>query len=131
MLELAGSSPELLVRVHQGKVEYRPIAGTRPRGASEAEDQALADEMMHDEKERAEHVMLVDLGRNDVGRVSRFGSVKVDKLMFVERYSHVMHIVSSIEGRAAAGAYRSRRAARLLPCRHAERCAESSRDGDY
>jgi anthranilate synthase component 1 len=96
-LELAGSSPELLVRVHQGKVEYRPIAGTRPRGATDAEDQALADEMIHDEKERAEHVMLVDLGRNDVGRVSRFGSVKVDRLMFVERYSHVMHIVSSIE----------------------------------
>jgi anthranilate synthase component 1 len=98
-IELAGSSPELLVRVHQGKVEYRPIAGTRRRGATEEEDEALAAEMMHDEKERAEHVMLVDLGRNDVGRVSRFGSVKVDKLMFVERYSHVMHIVSSIEGK--------------------------------
>jgi anthranilate synthase component 1 len=98
-LELAGSSPELLVRVNQGKVEYRPIAGTRPRGASETADQALADQMINDEKERAEHVMLVDLGRNDVGRVSTFGSVKVDKLMFVERYSHVMHIVSSIEGR--------------------------------
>ena len=97
-IELAGSSPELLVRVHQGKVEYRPIAGTRRRGANEQEDDALAEEMLHDEKERAEHVMLVDLGRNDVGRVSRFGSVKVDKLMFVERYSHVMHIVSSIEG---------------------------------
>jgi len=99
MVELAGSSPELLVRVHQGKVEYRPIAGTRRRGATEAEDDALAEEMMHDEKERAEHVMLVDLGRNDVGRVSQYGSVKVDKLMFVERYSHVMHIVSSIEGK--------------------------------
>ena len=98
-LELAGSSPELLVRVHQGKVEYRPIAGTRPRGVTEAEDQALADEMLHDAKERAEHVMLVDLGRNDVGRVSQFGSVKVERLMFVERYSHVMHIVSAIEGR--------------------------------
>jgi anthranilate synthase component 1 len=97
--ELAGSSPELLVRVHQGKVEYRPIAGTRPRGATEKEDQALAEEMLGDEKERAEHVMLVDLGRNDVGRVSQFGSVKVDRLMFVERYSHVMHIVSTIEGR--------------------------------
>jgi anthranilate synthase component I len=98
-LELAGSSPELLVRVHDGKVEYRPIAGTRPRGATEKEDQALEDEMMNDEKERAEHVMLVDLGRNDVGRVSEFGSVKVERLMFVERYSHVMHIVSTIEGR--------------------------------
>ena len=98
-LELAGSSPELLVRVHQGKVEYRPIAGSRPRGSTEAKDDALAEEMLHDEKERAEHVMLVDLGRNDVGRVSRFGSVKVDKLMFVERYSHIMHIVSTIEGK--------------------------------
>jgi anthranilate synthase component 1 len=98
-IELAGSSPELLVRVNKGTVEYRPIAGSRPRGATEAEDQALADEMLHDAKERAEHVMLVDLGRNDVGRVSRFGSVKVDKLMYVERYSHIMHIVSSIEGK--------------------------------
>ena len=97
-LELAGSSPELLVRVHDRKVEYRPIAGTRPRGATEQEDIALENEMMQDEKERAEHVMLVDLGRNDVGRVSEFGSVKVDRLMFVERYSHVMHIVSSIKG---------------------------------
>jgi anthranilate synthase component 1 len=98
-IELAGSSPELLVRVNQGRVEYRPIAGTRRRGATETEDRALAEEMMHDEKERAEHVMLVDLGRNDVGRVSEFGSVKVEQLMFVERYSHVMHIVSSIEGK--------------------------------
>jgi anthranilate synthase component 1 len=98
-LELAGSSPELLVRVHGRKVEYRPIAGTRPRGADEKEDHALADEMLHDEKERAEHVMLVDLGRNDVGRVSEYGSVKVDRLMFIERYSHVMHLVSTIEGK--------------------------------
>jgi len=98
-VELAGSSPELLVRVHDGKVEYRPIAGTRPRGANEAEDLRFEEEMMHDDKERAEHVMLVDLGRNDVGRVSEFGSVKVDRLMFVERYSHVMHIVSTIEGK--------------------------------
>ena len=83
-IELAGSSPELLVRVHDGRVvEYRPIAGTRPRGASEKEDLALENEMMHDQKERAEHVMLVDLGRNDVGRVSQFGSVKVDRLMYV------------------------------------------------
>jgi anthranilate synthase component 1 len=98
-LELVGSSPEMLVRVHQGKVEYRPIAGASPRGVTEAEDEALAYKMIHDEKERAEHVMLVDLGRNDVGRVSQFGSVKVDRLMFIERYSHVMHIVSAIEGK--------------------------------
>ncbi len=98
-IELAGSSPELLVRVHGRRVEYRPIAGTRPRGADEKSDQAMADEMLHDEKERAEHVMLVDLGRNDVGRVSDYGTVKVDRLMFVERYSHVMHLVSTIEGK--------------------------------
>jgi anthranilate synthase component 1 len=98
-IELAGSSPELLVRVHKRKVEYRPIAGTRRRGATEEQDLALEQEMLHDEKERAEHVMLVDLGRNDVGRVCEFGSVKVDRLMYVERYSHVMHIVSTIEGK--------------------------------
>ena len=98
-IELAGSSPEMLVRVNRRKVEYRPIAGSHRRGATEDEDQALAEEMLRDEKERAEHVMLVDLGRNDVGRVSEFGSVKVERLMFVERYSHVMHIVSSIEGK--------------------------------
>ena len=98
-LEVAGSSPEMLVRVQQGKVEYRPIAGTRRRSSDEAKDQALAEEMLADEKERSEHVMLVDLGRNDVGRVSEFGSVKVDRLMFVERYSHVMHLVSKIEGK--------------------------------
>ncbi|HVC46104.1 MAG TPA: anthranilate synthase component I [Terracidiphilus sp.] len=103
VLELAGSSPELLVRVHGGKVEYRPIAGTKSRGATEAEDLALEAAMMADEKERAEHVMLVDLGRNDVGRVSEYGTVKVDRLMFVERYSHVMHIVSSIEGKLRKG----------------------------
>jgi anthranilate synthase component 1 len=102
-LEIAGSSPELLVKVNNGKIEYRPIAGTRPRGATEEADDALAREMMADEKERAEHVMLVDLGRNDVGRVSDFGSVKVDKLMYVERYSHVMHIVSKIEGKLRSG----------------------------
>jgi anthranilate synthase component 1 len=101
-LEVAGSSPEMLVRVSQtrdgSKVEYRPIAGTRKRSQDEAADLALEAEMLADEKERAEHVMLVDLGRNDVGRVSEYGSVKVDRLMFVERYSHVMHLVSSIEG---------------------------------
>jgi anthranilate synthase component 1 len=97
-LELAGSSPELLVRVHGRNVEYRPIAGTRPRGANEEEDQAIADEMLHDEKERAEHVMLVDLGRNDLGRVCEYGTVTVDELMEIESYSHVMHIVSSVSG---------------------------------
>jgi anthranilate synthase component 1 len=97
--QIAGSSPELLVKVTGNRIQYRPIAGTRPRGASEEDDRRIADEMIHDEKERAEHVMLVDLGRNDVGRVSEYGSVEVKELMTVERYSHVMHIVSGIEGR--------------------------------
>jgi anthranilate synthase component 1 len=95
---IVGSSPELLVRVHGREVEYRPIAGTRPRSADEVEDRALEADLRADEKEVAEHVMLVDLGRNDVGRVSEYGSVKVKDLMFVERYSHVMHLVSSLEG---------------------------------
>jgi anthranilate synthase component 1 len=98
-IHIVGSSPELLVRVQGQRVEYRPIAGTRPRASSEEEDLRIGNELLHDEKERAEHVMLVDLGRNDVGRVSEYGSVKVKDLMFVERYSHVMHLVSSIEGR--------------------------------
>jgi anthranilate synthase component 1 len=89
----------MLVRVTGRKLEYRPIAGTHPRGRDEAEDHRLEAEMLSDEKERAEHVMLVDLGRNDLGRVSEYGSVKVKDLMYVERYSHVMHIVSALEGR--------------------------------
>ena len=97
-MTVLGSSPEMLVRVTGRKLEYRPIAGTRKRGKDEAEDLRLEQELVHDEKERAEHVMLVDLGRNDVGRVSEFGSVKVPNLMFVERYSHVMHLVSAVEG---------------------------------
>src|SRR5215467_6578804 len=94
-----GSSPEMLVRVTGRKLEYRPIAGTHPRGRDETEDAALEEKMLHDEKERAEHVMLVDLGRNDLGRVSEYGSVKVRELMYVERYSHVMHLVSALEGK--------------------------------
>ena len=97
-LELVGSSPELLVRVADGKVVVRPIAGTRPRGATPAEDDARAAELLADPKERAEHIMLVDLGRNDVGRVARYGTVQVRELMVVERYSHVLHIVSAVEG---------------------------------
>ncbi len=98
-----GSSPEMLVRVTGRKLEYRPIAGTHPRGRDEVEDQRLEQQMLSDEKERAEHVMLVDLGRNDLGRVSEYGSVKVRDLMYVERYSHVMHIVSALEGRLRSG----------------------------
>ncbi|MBE3589843.1 MAG: anthranilate synthase component I family protein [Firmicutes bacterium] len=95
---LAGSSPETLVKVEDGRVDYRPIAGTRPRGGSPDEDARLAAELAADEKERAEHVMLVDLGRNDLGRVCRPGTVKVERLMAVERYSHVMHLVSYLSG---------------------------------
>ena len=96
---IVGSSPELLVRVKQRAVEYRPIAGSRPRSSDEAEDIRLGEEMLADEKERAEHLMLVDLGRNDVGRVSEFSTVRVKDFMFIERYSHIMHLVSTIEGR--------------------------------
>jgi anthranilate synthase component I len=96
---ILGSSPEMLVRVSGRKLEYRPIAGTHPRGRDEEEDQKLEKQMLADGKERAEHVMLVDLGRNDLGRVSEYGSVKVKDLMYVERYSHVMHIVSALEGK--------------------------------
>jgi anthranilate synthase component 1 len=95
---ILGSSPEMLIRVTGRKLEYRPIAGTHPRGQDEAEDLHLEQQMRSDEKERAEHVMLVDLGRNDLGRVSEYGSVKVKDLMYVERYSHVMHLVSALEG---------------------------------
>jgi anthranilate synthase component 1 len=100
---IAGASPEMLVRVEGSRVETRPLAGTRPRGGGEEEDQALARELLADEKERAEHVMLVDLGRNDLGRVCRFGSVQVEQLMDVERYSHVQHIVSSVVGELEPG----------------------------
>lgn len=100
---IVGSSPELLVRVKGRRVEYRPIAGTRGRHAEEAEDRRLEEELRADAKEVAEHVMLVDLGRNDLGRVSEWGSVKVRDLMFVERYSHVMHLVSALEGTLRQG----------------------------
>lgn len=100
---ILGSSPEMLVRVSGRKLEYRPIAGTHRRGRDQQEDEQLEKQMLGDEKERAEHVMLVDLGRNDLGRVSEYGSVKVRDLMYVERYSHVMHIVSALEGKLRDG----------------------------
>jgi len=95
---LIGSSPEILVRLEEGHIELRPIAGTRKRGATPEEDQALERELLADPKERAEHLMLVDLGRNDVGRVAQTGAVKVTGSFFIERYSHVMHLVSNVEG---------------------------------
>jgi anthranilate synthase component 1 len=100
-LKLVGSSPEVMVRLEEGEVMLRPIAGTRPRGQDDAEDVRLEKELLADAKERAEHIMLVDLGRNDVGRVSKIGTVHVDDMMVIERYSHVMHIVSNVVGELA------------------------------
>ncbi len=100
---VVGASPEVMVRLEEGRIELRPIAGTRKRGATEEEDKALERELLADPKERAEHIMLVDLGRNDVGRVSEMGSVQVSELMVIERYSHVMHIVSNVRGRLSPG----------------------------
>src|SRR5690348_7527988 len=102
-MEIVGSSPELLVRVERGRVTVRPIAGTRPRGKTADEDAELMRELAADEKERAEHVMLVDLGRNDVGRIAKYGSVQVTELMVIERYSHVFHLVSQVEGELRDG----------------------------
>ncbi|KPL00378.1 MAG: anthranilate synthase [Planctomycetes bacterium SM23_65] len=102
-VRLIGSSPEVMVRVEDGNVMLRPIAGTRPRGKTEQEDRKLAEELLSDPKERAEHIMLVDLGRNDVGRVARYHTVKIEDCMVIERYSHVMHIVSSVVGKLAEG----------------------------
>jgi len=100
---VVGASPEILVRLEKDTITLRPIAGTRPRGKTREEDEQLAAELLADPKERAEHVMLMDLGRNDVGRVARTGSVKVTESMLIERYSHVMHIVSNVEGTLKPG----------------------------
>jgi anthranilate synthase component I len=100
---IVGSSPEMLVKVQGRNAFYRPIAGTQPRGRDEAEDRERAEKLLADPKERAEHIMLVDLGRNDLGRVCEYGSVKVDRLMYVERYSHVMHLVSALSGTLREG----------------------------
>jgi anthranilate synthase component 1 len=101
--QIAGSSPEILVRLRDGKITIRPLAGTRPRGRSPEEDQRLEQDLLADPKERAEHLMLIDLGRNDVGRTAELGSVRVTESYVVERYSHVMHIVSNVEGAAPDG----------------------------
>lgn len=102
-IKLVGASPEILVTVQDGEVTIRPIAGTRPRTGNARDDQALSEELLADEKERAEHVMLVDLGRNDIGRVAEYGSVKVEELMVIEKYSHVLHIVSDVRGKLREG----------------------------
>jgi anthranilate synthase component 1 len=100
---LVGASPEMMVRLEGDTATVRPIAGSRPRGKDEAEDKRLEAEMLADPKERAEHVMLVDLGRNDLGRVCEYGTVKVTDMMFVEHYSHIMHIVSNVQGKLRPG----------------------------
>src|SRR5207244_2016393 len=100
-VSIVGSSPEILVRLRDDRVTIRPIAGTRRRGETPSEDRALAEELLADPKERAEHLMLLDLGRNDVGRVAEIGSIKVTDQFILEYYSHVMHIVSNVEGQLA------------------------------
>jgi anthranilate synthase component 1 len=122
---IVGSSPEILVRVREGTVTIRPLAGTRPRGTTPHQDKALETELLADEKERAEHLMLLDLGRNDVGRVARTASVKVTDQFFIERFSQVMHIVSNVEGSLTENTTRStrwRRAFRPAPSRVRPRC---------
>ena len=128
---VAGSSPEILVRVRDGTVTVRPIAGTMPRGETPHEDKAYEDRLLADPKERAEHLMLLDLGRNDVGRVAEIGTVKVTDQFFVERYSHVMHIVSNVEGKLVEAPRRGRCARGGISRRHGVGRAEGARDGDH
>ena len=130
-LKLVGASPEILVRLEEGRISYRPIAGTRPRGATPDEDQALETELLADPKERAEHLMLVDLGRNDVGRVAKIGSVRVPELFTVERYSHVMHIVSQVEGELAPGRDGLDVLKSTFPGRHRHRRPQGAGHGDH
>ena len=122
---------EMLVRVEGRRAETHPIAGTRPRGHTEEEDIRLAEELKGNEKERAEHVMLVDLGRNDLGRVCEYGSVRVPQFMGLERYSHVMHLVSRVEGTVGRRSGSPRRAGFLFPRRHSVGCSQDQGDGDH
>ena len=128
---IVGSSPEMLVRVEGRHAVTHPIAGTRPRGRTEEEDQRLADELKRNEKERAEHVMLVDLGRNDLGRVCQYGSVRVPTFMALERYSHVMHLVSVVEGQLADDSDRLDALVVVLSGRHGVGRAEGAGDADH
>ncbi len=128
---LVGASPEMMVRLEDGIATTRPIAGSRPRGRDEADDRRLEAELLADPKEVAEHIMLVDLGRNDLGRVCDYGTVKVTDMMYIERYSHIMHIVSNVQGKLRAGDERLRSAARYVPRRHAQRGAQGAGDGDH
>jgi anthranilate synthase component 1 len=128
---VVGASPEILVRLEGDVVTVRPIAGTRKRGATPEEDQALAAELLADEKERAEHVQLLDLGRNDAGRVAKTGTVKLTENMIIERYSHVMHIVSNVEGKLQARASTRSTCCGHLPGRHRVRRAQGAGDGNH
>ena len=130
-VSIVGASPEMLVRVEGRRVETHPIAGTRPRGRTPEEDLRLAEELKANEKEKAEHVMLVDLGRNDIGRVSEFGSVRVPQFMSLETYSHVMHLVSIVEGRLAEDRDRLDALAVVLPGGDGVGRAEGAGDGDH
>ena len=130
-VSVVGSSPEMLVRVEGSHVETHPIAGTRRRGRDKEEDLRLGEELKRNEKERAEHVMLVDLGRNDVGRVCEYGSVRVPQFMGLERFSHVMHLTSIVEGKLAAGLRSSGCPGVVLPGRDGVRRPESTGDADY
>ncbi len=130
-VSVVGSSPEMLVRVEGSRVETHPIAGTRPRGRNEEEDMRLAEELKRNEKERAEHVMLVDLGRNDVGRVCEYGSVRVPQFMGLERFSHVMHLTSIVEGQAGRRSRSARRAGVVFSGRHGLGRAEGPRDANH
>jgi anthranilate synthase component 1 len=128
---VAGSSPEILVRVRDGTVTVRPIAGTMPRGETPHEDKEYEDRLLSDPKERAEHLMLLDLGRNDVGRVAEIGTVTVTDQFFIERYSHVMHIVSNVEGKLSKRHDAVDALAGRASGRHGARRAEGARDGDH
>jgi anthranilate synthase component 1 len=128
---LVGSSPEVHVRAMNGHVEIRPIAGTKRRGTTEAEDAENAAALLADPKERAEHLMLVDLARNDVGRIAEFGSVRVTDFMTIEKYSHVMHIVSNVVGELRPDRNALRRDARHLPRRNGERLTEGAGDANH
>ena len=130
-VSVVGSSPEMLVRVEGSRVETHPIAGTRPRGRNDEEDMRLAEELKRNEKERAEHVMLVDLGRNDVGRVCEYGSVRVPQFMGLERFSHVMHLTSIVEGKLADDRDRLDALVSCFPAGHRLGRAEGARDADH
>ena len=129
--QIVGSSPEILVRAEQGEVTVRPIAGTRKRGQNPEEDQALAEELLADPKEMAEHLMLIDLGRNDLGRIAQPGTVEVTESMLIERYSHVMHIVSNVKGRAQTDLTAMDALRATLPGRHIEWCTEGHGHANY